>query len=155
MFQLAAEEHVLIAAPAHTVWEYRLNFTNLPTYNPSASEVVRVNDGSGVAGPAGVGAAYEFVLNTDFGPHRVTLTVTDLIVDRVVSAEMNAGLVARELFRVEPYQAAGKDHSRVSLTLWLDLPEELEQDTTTPLLEGGRSQVRDELDAMERILSAP
>lgn len=168
MFQLAADEEVAIAASPHTVWEYRLDFTNLPAYNPAASNILRSCDGTGVGGPLGAGAVYRFDLDLGIGPHEVTLTVTDVLADRAVSAEMNAGLVARETFTVGPHDrgtepgagtsksaASDAEHCIASLKLWIDVPDGTPLEATAQLLEGGRRQIRDELDAINEILSKP
>src|SRR5271165_2243067 len=142
MAELAAEEHVEIAAPANEVWAYRLDFTNLPEYNHDVSGVERVEDGSGAGGVAGAGARYAFRLAAEHGSHPVTLTVT---------AAMKGGMSANEVFRVEP---AGAGRCRATLSLWIDLPARLAADTALELLAGGRRQIRGELDAMQAVLEA-
>ncbi len=52
--------------PAQVVWAYRLDFANLPAYNPDVSDVTRVHDGDasggGGGGVRGPGARYRFTL---------------------------------------------------------------------------------------------
>ena len=57
MSELAAVEQVEIAAPLAEVWAYRLDFTNLPEYNPDVSGVERVADGWETAGRPAPGRA--------------------------------------------------------------------------------------------------
>ncbi len=149
MSELAAEEHVDIAAPPAEVWAYRLDFTNLPEYNPDVSGVERVEDGSGAGGDAGTGARYAFSLATEHGAHPVTLTITAAVEGREVAASMKGGMSANEVFVVEP---AGDGRCRATLSLWLDLPARLPADTALELLAGGRRQIRGELDAMRAVL---
>jgi len=149
--ELAAEEHVEIAAPANEVWAYRLDFTNLPEYNHDVSGVERVEDGSGAGGVAGAGARYAFRLAAEHGSHPVTLTVTAAVEGEEVAAAMKGGMSANEVFRVEP---AGAGRCRATLSLWIDLPARLAADTALELLAGGRRQIRGELDAMQAVLEA-
>ena len=39
----------VFSVPAETVWSYRLDFANLPEYNPDVQDVTRVADGTGDA----------------------------------------------------------------------------------------------------------
>jgi len=151
MAELAAEERVEIDASAAHVWSYRLDFTNLPQYNPDVSAVTRATDGSGPGGAAGPGAHYRFNLSTPVGPHPVTLTVTAAIEDKEVRAEMAGGISARETFTVE---ALGEKRCRATLSLWLDLPAGIGPESARRILAGGREQIRKELDLMEAVLGA-
>jgi hypothetical protein len=145
----AAEERQRFAAPAHQVWAYRLDFTNLPEYNPDVSAVVRVAAGSGPGGDAGVGADYRFSLSTPGGPQPVRLTVTAAETGHRVDAEMEGGVAANESFVVLP---DGDDASEAVLSLWVALPDGLDDVTRAAFLEHGRGQIRAELDQMARIL---
>jgi len=149
MAELAADEQVTIAAPAAAVWAYRLDFTNLPEYNPDVSGVVRVADGSGPGGVTATGARYEFDLSTAQGPHRVTLVVTEAREDVEVSAQMAGAMTANETFLVERLDART---SRAVLRLWLDLPAGLPEEHARAILQNGRAQIRSELDGMQKAL---
>jgi hypothetical protein len=149
--QLAGEEVVEIDAAPEVVWAYRLDFTSLPEYNPDVSGVTRVIDGTGAGGPAGAGARYEFSLATPVGAHAVSLTVTGVVADREVSAQMKGAMGAHETFGVEPI---GAGRCRATLRLWLDLPPDLPAAQVGPVLENGRAQIRAELDGMQAILEA-
>ena len=141
-----------IAVPAGEAWSYRLDFTNLPAYNPDVTELVRVADGSGLGGVAGLGARYQFMLATPAGPHLVTLAVTRVVENAEVSADIEGAMTATETFRVEP---SGDGACRVSLSLWLDIPGDTAPAVRDALLAGGRRQIRNELDAMQANLAAP
>ncbi len=145
MAALAGEERIEIDAPAADVWAYRLDFMNLPQYNPDVSAIERARDGSGPGGIAGAGAHYRFTLSTPVGPHPVTLTVTGVVEDREVRAEMAGGLSAHEVFVVD---ALGPTRCAATLSLWLDLPPSLDETVQADLLAGGRQQIRKELDLM-------
>ncbi len=147
-----AVETVEIDAPAAEVWHCRLDFTRLPEYNPDVAGVDRVGRGEGVGGHLGVGARYRFTLATGHGPHEVVLTVTAVEQDREVSAVMDGALRATETFRVT---ALGDRRCRAELALWLELPDGLSEDVAGGIIEGGRRQVRSELDRMRDVLSVP
>jgi hypothetical protein len=151
--ELAAEEVQTFAASAHTVWQYRLDFTNLPAYNAAVRQIARVTDGQGAGGDAGVGAVYQMTLETEAGAHPVTMHVTKVIEDAVVEADMLGAMTANETFSVAP----GPDGAGcvVTLCLWLDLPAGVSAETAARLLEGGRQQIRVELDGMRRELDGP
>lgn len=145
----AADETQDFEAPAATVWAYRLDFTNLPGYNPSVHEVERVQDGTGPGGVAGAGATYRFDLHTDGGAFPVTLTVTAAEEDRRVDAVMVGRMSAHESFVVTAKPEGG---CTATLALWVDLPEGLDDEVVAGLLENGRREIRGELDAMRRAL---
>jgi uncharacterized membrane protein len=151
MADLAANEHVEIAAPATAVWAYRLDFTNLPEYNPDVTGVERVEDGSGPGGVVGAGAHYRFTLTTVHGSHPVTLRVTGAVEGEEVRAAMEGGMSAHETFRVEPID---DQRCRASLTLWIELPATIKSEMADKLLASGRRQIRGELDLMQAVLEA-
>jgi hypothetical protein len=145
--ELAADEAQHFGAPASTVWQYRLDFGNLPAYNPQVTEIERVTDGSGPGGNAGAGAVYHLTLETPRGSHPVTMTVTGAEQDAVVDATMVGAMSANERFVVadEP-DGTG---SVAVLQLWLELPDGITDEIKASLLEGGRQQIRLELDGMK------
>ena len=148
-----AVEHITMAVSARKAWLYRLDFSNLSAYNPATSDIQRVENGAGVGGDLGVGARYEFVLSTPHGSHPVTLSITDAVEGELVAASMQSGMSATETFVV---QAVDEGHCAATLTLWLELPEGLDEKTVAALSSSGRLQIRDELDRMKTNLeSAP
>lgn len=147
MGDLAADESQHFDAPASEVWRYRLDFSNLPAYNPQVTEITRVTAGKGAGGDAGAGAVYHLTLQTAHGSHPVTMTVTGVEEDTVVEAIMVGAMSANERFVVTPHaDGAG---CIAELKLWLELPEGAEGDVATALLAGGREQIRLELDGMK------
>lgn len=143
--ELAGTETQDFAAGALEVWRYRLEFLNLPRYNPAVTEITLVTPGAGPGGDAGVGAAYHLTLQTEAGPHPVTMTVTGVEEGRRVDADMVGAMSANESFVVQPRPGGG---CTAALTLWLELPPGLSAETTAQLLAGGRAQIRLELDHM-------
>jgi Polyketide cyclase / dehydrase and lipid transport len=133
-----------VAASPMDVWRYRLDFTNLPAYNPDVTDLERTQRGGEPDG-LGPGARYAFNLSGPQGPHPVTLTVTSMDEGREVAATMNGALEARETFVVEAAPGGG---SSVTLTLFLELASGMPDGTRAALLEHGRLQIRKELDAI-------
>lgn len=148
--ELAATEREEVAAPARAVWAYRLDFTNLPAYNPDVTELVRTAEGAGPDG-LGVGARYRFTLATSHGPHTVNLVVSAVAEGAEVSATMEGAMTATETFRVAPL---GEERCSVSLSLHLDLPPGLAPELRRELLDNGQVQIRKELDAMSAVFAA-
>ena len=100
------------AVPAETVWAYRLDFANLPEYNPDVRDVTRVADGSGDAagGVHGPGARYTFGLADPRRPgvyQPIELWTVEAVAPTLVAAGMSGGSEAYEEFVVEPLAAAG------------------------------------------------
>ena len=63
-----AVESAIFGVAAHEVWAYRLDFANLPDYNPDVSGVERVSEGEGVGGTSGSGARYLLYLDRPEAP---------------------------------------------------------------------------------------
>lgn len=147
MSELAANESQHYDASAAEVWAYRLDFGNLPAYNPAVTQVARVADGEGAGGGAGVGAVYNLTLTSREGSHDVVMTVTDVEQDAVVEADMVGVMLAHERFVVSP-EAKGAGCVAV-LQLWVEAPPGLDERTAAALVTGGRQQIRLELDGMK------
>lgn len=147
MADLAAEEHVEVAVPAHELWALRWDFSRLPEYNSDVREVRLTRS----VGRGEAGARWEFLLATPQGAHPVVLEVTESIPDREVAAVMQGGMTANERFVVEP---RGENACTATLSLWLDLPDGLSPSQRQATLEGGRREIRKELDAMRSVLEA-
>ncbi len=146
--QLAGEEHIDIAVPAETAWAYRLDFSNLPEYNAAVGDVRRVADGAGPGGVLGAGAEYRFSLTVGSASHPVSLRTTEAVEGRRVAAWMDGGMSANEAFVVEPTDSG----CHAVLTLWVDLPPGIPEETAASLRESGRVQIRSELDHMREVL---
>ncbi len=148
MGELAANELQRFDAPASDVWGYRLDFANLPAYNPAVTHIEQVTNGSGPGGDAGPGAVWHLTLETPHGSHPVTMTVTRTEADAIVEADMVGAMTAYERFTVTPDTSGAG--CVASLLLWLELPEGAAGATAAALLDGGRRQIRLELDGMKR-----
>jgi hypothetical protein len=155
-----AVESATFAATARQVWSFRLDFANLPRYNPDVTDVVRLHDGSGtgVGGALGPGARYRFNLAEPPRPgrpdrsHPVELWIVEAIEPSLVAAGMSGGNEAYEEFFVRDLEGGG---CTATLTLWVTLPEGLPDATTAAAAEMGRLQIRHELDLMGEVLQGP
>jgi len=144
------------AVPADAVWRYRLDFANLPEYNPDVTDVERVRDGDrdaegGVVGP---GARYRFRLADARQPgvgHPVELWTAAAVRPTLVAAGMTGTSEAYEEFVVHP---VGAGACEATLTLWVLLPEGLPDDAVAAAASGSLEQIRKELRLMKDVLEA-
>ena len=144
----------VFAVPTETVWSYRLDFTNLPEYNPDVSDIRRVHDGThdGVGGVCGPGARYAFRLADARRPgqsHSVELWTVDAVEPMLVAAGMDGGSEAYEEFVVRPGLDGGCE---ASLTLWVTLPDGLPDDAVAAAAAGSLEQITKELRLMKQVL---
>ena len=142
----------VFAVPAETVWAYRLDFANLPGYNPDVHGVERVGDGTGVGGVHGPGARYTFSLADPRRPGAlspVELWITDAVAPTLVAAGMSGGSDAYEEFVLRPAEGGGCE---ATLTLWVALPEGLPEDVVAAAAAGSLEQISKELRLMKRVL---
>ena len=144
----------VFAVPSETVWTYRLDFTNLPEYNPDVSGVQRVRDGARdeVGGACGPGARYTFRLADAGRPglsHPVELWTVDAVEPTLVAAGMAGGGEAYEEFIVRPGPDGGCE---ASLTLWVTLPDGLPVDAVAAAAAGSLEQISKELRLMKQVL---
>jgi len=142
------------SVPADAVWSYRLDFANLPEYNPDVSGVERVHDGAdnGVGGLCGPGARYTFRLADARQPgvsHPVELWTVDAVQPTLVAAGMAGGSEAYEEFVVHPHEDGGCE---AILTLWVTLPDGLSDDTVAAASAGSLAQITKELRLMKEVL---
>jgi hypothetical protein len=141
------------SVPAETVWAYRLDFANLPEYNPDVQGVTRVADGTGDAagGVHGPGARYTFGLADPRRPgvHQpIELWTVEAVAPSLVAAGMSGGSEAYEEFVVEPL--GGGCHA--TLTLWVTLPDGLPENVVAAAAAGSLEQIRKELRLMKQVL---
>ncbi len=144
----------VFAVPTETVWSYRLDFTNLPEYNPDVSGVQRVRDGAhgGVGGACGPGARYAFRLADARQPglsQPVELWIVDAVEPTLVAAGMAGGSEAYEEFIVRPGPTGGCE---ATLTLWVTLPDGLPDDAVAAAAAGSLEQITKELRLMKQVL---
>ncbi len=149
------------SVPAETVWGYRLDFANLPEYNPDVSGVSRVADGdpSGVGGVCGPGARYRFALADARRPGQsqpIELWAVDAVEPTLVAAGMSAvggGNEAYEEFVVEPLPDGSG--CTATLTLWVTLPDGLSDEIRVAAAAGSYEQIAKEMRLMKRALEEP
>jgi hypothetical protein len=146
----------VFTVPAEVVWSYRLDFANLPEYNPDVSDVERVRDGApgGVGAEHGPGARYAFRLadaRRPGGIQQVELWLVDAVRPTLVAAGMSGGSDAYEEFVVSPLDDGGCE---ATLTLWVTLPEGLPDDMIALAAEGSQAQIDKELRLMKEVLES-
>ena len=144
----------VFSVPAETVWAYRLDFANLPGYNPDVSGVERVADGTGdgAGGVHGPGARYAFGLADPRQPgvHRpVELWTVEAVAPTLVAAGMSGGNDAYEEFVLQPLDGGGCE---ATLTLWVTLPDGLPDEVVAAAAAGSLEQISKELRLMKRVL---
>jgi Polyketide cyclase / dehydrase and lipid transport len=146
--------------PAETVWAYRLDFANLPEYNPDVRDVTRVRDGDQAAegdtetgrSAWGPGARYRFSLADARQPgasQPVELWTVSAAKPTLVAAGMEGGSAAYEEFVVEPRRDGG---CTATLTLWVTLPEGLPDDMVAMAATGSQAQIDKEMRLMKENL---
>jgi hypothetical protein len=144
------------SVPADVVWSYRLDFANLPEYNPDVSGVERVADGSAgsVGGLCGTGARYTFGLADPRRPGRtqpVELWAERVASPSLVAAGMAGGTEAYEEFVVTPSEDGG---CSATLTLWVMLPDGLSDEVRAAAAAGSLESISKELRLMKEVLEA-
>jgi hypothetical protein len=142
------------AVPADVVWSYRLDFSNLPEYNPDVSGVSRVTEGdaAGVGGACGAGARYTFGLADPRSPGRtqpVELWAEQVESATLVAAGMAGGTEAYEEFVVTASEDGG---CSATLTLWVMLPDGLSDEIRDAAAAGSLEQISKELRLMKEVL---
>ena len=152
------------AAPVtpRDVWLYRLDFANLPEYNPDVSGVARVEVGAaeGAGGMLGTGARYTFRLadaRQEGVSHPVELWLVDVVEPSLVAAGMAGGSEAYEEFvvrAVDAGDALGGGGCEATLTLWVTLPDGLPDDVVAAAAAGSLEQIRKEVRLMKEVLEA-
>jgi hypothetical protein len=139
------------------VWLYRLDFANLPEYNPDVTGVERVRAGTGAAsdgvgGVLGPGARYTFRLadaSHAGGNRPVELWVVEAVESTLVAAGMDGGTEAYEEFVVRDLEGGGCE---ATLSLWVTLPDGLTDDVRAAAAAGSLEQIRKEVRLMKEVL---
>jgi hypothetical protein len=142
----------VFSVPAETVWAYRLDFANLPGYNPDVSGVTRIVDGDGAFGVHGPGARYTFGLANPRRPgvmQPIELWIVEAVCPTLVTAAMSGGSDAYEEFVVQPLDGGGCE---ATLTLWVTLPNGLSEDVVTAAAAGSLESISKELLLMKQVL---
>jgi hypothetical protein len=144
----------IFTVPAQTVWAYRLDFANLPDYNPDVSGVTRTADGAAgdVGGVHGPGARYTFGLSDPRRPgvrQPIELWIVEAVSPTLVTAAMSGGSDAYEEFVVRPLDDGGCE---ATLTLWVTLPEGLPENVVAAAATGSLQSITKELRLMKQNL---
>lgn len=147
---------ITFTVPAATVWHYRLDFTNLPAYNPDVTDLAQVDEGdpSGVGGVHGPGARYSFQLADARRPgatQPVELWTVEAREPTLVTAGMHGGNEAYEEFVLRPTDGDGCE---ATLTLWVTLPDGLSDEILAVAAEGSLGQLTKELRLMKSVLES-
>lgn len=149
----SAVAHAAFSVPAETVWQYRLDFSNLPEYNPDVSNVTRTQEGQSIRGGGtnGPGARYSFTMA---GPQEqasqpVELWIIDAVHPTMVAAGMKGGSEAYEEFVILP---KGEDACEATLMLWILLPDGLGDDVVAAAAASGLAQIEKEMRLMKEAL---
>jgi hypothetical protein len=151
-----AVARAVFSVPPAVVWQYRLDFDNLPAYNPDVTNVRRVKDGDpdGVGGVWGPGARYAFELADPRQPgqtHPIELWPVEAVEPTLVAAGMSGGSDAYEEFVVEPRDGGGCE---ATLTLWLTLPDGLPDDMVAAAAASSLASIEKEVRLMKENLEA-
>jgi len=135
-----------VAASPEKVWAYRLDFANLPLYNPNVSNFARTDGGT----EPGPGATYAFeVTIPDMGTLPQTITVVEAEEPSRIVFETGPWY-AREVATFEPLPGGG---TRVRFDLTASVPEEMDNDEGRAFIEqSGRKQLRLELGLLKEAL---
>ena len=141
------------SVPAEVVWQYRLDFSNLPEYNPDVRDLTRTQEGEAIraGGTNGPGARYSFTLADPRNPggQPVELWIIDAVHPTMVAAGMKGGTEAYEEFVVVPQ---GEHACEATLMLWILLPEGLGDDVLAAASASGLAQIEKEMLLMKEAL---
>jgi hypothetical protein len=135
------------------VWHYRLDFSNLPEYNPDVSNLTRTHEGQPIraGGTNGPGARYSFTMADPQNPagQPVELWIVDAVHPTMVAAGMYGGSEAYEEFVVLPQ---GEHACEATLMLWIILPDGLGDDVVAAASARGQTQIDKEMRLMKEAL---
>jgi hypothetical protein len=142
------------SVPAEDVWQYRLDFSNLPAYNPDVSNLTRTHEGESIRGGGtnGPGARYSFTMADPNHPDcgaPVELWIIDAVHPTMVAAGMKGGSEAYEEFVVMPQ---GEQACEATLMLWILLPDGLGDDVLAAASASGLAQIEKEMRLMKEAL---
>jgi len=143
------------SVPAEAVWQYRLDFSNLPEYNPDVTNLTRTQEGESIraAGTNGPGARYTFTMADPQNPsgQPVELWIIDAVHPTMVAAGMKGGSEAYEEFVVMPQ---GEHACEATLMLWILLPDAISDDVVAAASASGLAQIEKEMRLMKVALEA-
>jgi hypothetical protein len=141
------------SVPAEAVWQYRLDFSNLPEYNPDVSNLTRTQEGQPIraGGTNGPGARYAFSMADPQNPagQLVELWIVDAVHPTMVAAGMKGASEAYEEFVVLPQ---GEHACEATLMLWIMLPDGVSDDVVAAASASGQTQIDKEMRLMKEAL---
>jgi hypothetical protein len=139
-------ESIEIAVAPEQVYDYRLDFGNLPDYNPNVSNLQRVDGGDTL----GAGAEYTFDLTLPGAPAMENpLRVVEAKRPSRILFDTGPGFMASEDCTFSPVGAGG---TAVSFAYTISFPGEIDDATRSFIENSGREQARLELENMKKIL---
>jgi uncharacterized protein YndB with AHSA1/START domain len=138
-------ESIDIEAPIERVYEYRLDFTNLPDYNPGVSNFRQV---AGDRPGAGAEYLFDLVLIEGAPPMETPIRVLDARAPELVVFDTGPGYIARETCTFAP---AG-DGTRAEFAYVVTIPGEVDEATIKMVVDTGSAQARTELELMKKNL---
>jgi len=139
---------LLINADPQRCFEYRLDFTNLPDYNPNVSNFRRVDSGT----DKGVGAEYVFNLSLAGAPEPIEspLRITAVDAPHGFTYDTGPGWMAEGNCTFEPQEGG----TLVTLGYTLRFPGDVDDATSAQMAESGLGETRTELENMKKILES-
>src|SRR5437016_3158592 len=143
MAEIRYEESILIAAAPEEVFDFRIDFTTLPQYNPNVSNLKRVDAGTGHE----PGAEFLFNLQLAGAPEPIESPLRLTTVERPTSFsyETGPGFMAEGLCTFE----AKDGGTLVTLGYTLRFPGEVDDATADQMASAGREESRTELENMK------
>lgn len=146
MAEVRYAESVEIAVSPEVVYDYRINFTTLPDYNPNVSNLRRTDAGNA----PGAGAEYLFDLTLGGGPPMENpIRVVEATRPSRIVFDTGPGYMAREDCTFSPVGAGG---TAVEFAYTISFPGDVDDDARSLIENSGREQARMELDNMKKIL---
>lgn len=139
MAVVTVAESITIQAPAESVYEYRLEFMNLPSYNPHVSNVRATGSGE---------YAFDLKLPGFEQPMETPLRIVASTKPREITIETGPGYLAREVCTFESDPAGTLVTFEQTLTFEGDIPQEALDTVGKQAAE----QARLELTLMKKIL---
>ncbi|MCA1833398.1 MAG: SRPBCC family protein [Actinomycetota bacterium] len=146
MAELHGSESAEIAATVEDVFSYRLDFMNLPAYNPSVTNMRRTDAGT----EPGPGAEYLFDLRlpgTDT-PMETPLRVLEADAPKRIVFETGPGFMAREVCTFE----SNGIKTRAKFEITLTFPGDLDDPTKTMMEQSTQEQASVELELIKKAL---
>ena len=144
MVEIRYVEQIEIGAPVETVYDYRIDFTNLPTYNPNVSNLRRIETDAI--------AEYRFDLTLPGMTEGIESPLRVVKADRphLFEYDTGPGFMAHGDCAFEPAPGG----TRVSLGYTLSFEGEIDDATRAALESSGREQSRLELENIKKLLEA-